>query len=127
MAYLIVILFIISAFFFIRFDKRDNFRIGLKPGDVGKMFLIANETDDGRFYVVITKRLSFTEVEVEYNVSYEEPKHDYAKNGYILSKTYRIKDIIPIRDKEHNYFCDGFKKRIEELKSDGFKKRTKTN
>ena len=36
---------------------------------------------------------------------------------YYFSKIYRIKDICPVKEIESQYFSEGFKNRIEELKN----------
>jgi len=109
---------LIFAFVWIIFHltKRDEFRTNLKTGDIGKVFLIANESDDSDFYVVITRRLNFFEVEVEYNIDFTN-KQDYIEQGFMFPNVFRIKDINMINDIEHKYFNDGFKKRIEELQN----------
>jgi hypothetical protein len=111
----ILIVFLVWIIF--RLTKRDEFRTNLKTGDIGKVFLIANECDDCEFYVVITKRLNFFNVEVEYNIDFTN-KEDYIKKGFIFHNVFRIKDINMINDSEHKYFNDGFKKRIEELQNE---------
>ena len=110
----IIIVMVIIFLLALRLSKCDNYRINLEPGDVGKVFLVADEIEDSWFYVVVTKRVSFTEVEVEYNVSFSENKELNA--GYGMFKSYRIKEVYPVKDIEHKYFNDGFRKRVKELK-----------
>jgi len=108
------ILVIIGIIYVFRLNKLDKFRLNLQPGSIGKVFLVADETNDNYFYVVITKRTSLTEVEVEYNIDFNESKDSFPA-GYYFSKTYRIKDICPVKEIEYQYFSQGFKNRINQL------------
>lgn len=110
------ILVVIGIILVFRLNKLDKFRLNLQSGSIGKVFLIADETTDNHFYVVITKRISLTEVEVEYNIDFDGSKDSYPI-GYYFSKIYRIKDICPVKEIESQYFSEGFKNRIEELKN----------
>ena len=58
----------------------------LKPGDIGKVFLVSNEDDDLWFYVVVTKRISLTSVEVEYNVEYNKTMNNFVNGGFYFPK-----------------------------------------
>jgi len=116
MTFLTIALILVFVWVVFHLTKRDEFRTNLKTGDIGKVFLIDNECDDSEFYVVITKRVSFFEVEVEYNIDFTN-KQDYIKQGFMFPNVFRIKDINMINDVEHKYFNDGFIKRIAELQN----------
>jgi len=116
MTFLTIALIFVFVWIIFHLSKRDEFRMNLKTGDIGKVFLIANECDDSEFYVVITKRLSFLEVEVEYNIDFSN-KQDYIEQGFVFPTIFRIKDINMVNDIEHKYFNDGFIKRIAELRN----------
>lgn len=112
MTYVIIILIVIFILVVLRLNNLDKFRLNLKPGDIGKVFLVSNEDDDLWFYVVVTKRISLTSVEVEYNVEYNKTMNNFVNGGFYFPKVLRIKEISPVKKSEHNYFCEDFKKKM---------------